>query len=146
MLDRLQAGADADSRLNLTRESEPQTDVRPLSLLSLQTVEALSFELGAAIDIRRFRANLLLEMDEGAFAEDHLVSRTIEIGEARLLVKERTPRCRFVTYDPARPKEEEPLFSLMKLLDRLHEGRVGVYASVMQAGGVRSGDEVRVVG
>jgi uncharacterized protein YcbX len=131
------------SRLLLTREEKPQTDVRPLSLLSVETVEALSAELGQPLDARRFRANLLLTMHDGAHAEDRLVGQTIGIGrEAKLLLRERTPRCRFVTYEPDAPHLAEPLIPLIKLLDRRHQGRLGIYASVVQPGWVRCGDEL----
>ncbi|RXH55786.1 MOSC domain-containing protein [Granulicella sibirica] len=135
------------NRILLTLEATPQTDVRPLSLLSIETVEALSSELGEAVDARRFRANLMVSMEGGAYAEDGLVERVIQIGsEARVMVRERTPRCRFVTYDPDAPEVGEPMFSMMKMLERQHQGRVGVYASVVRVGWVESGDEISVVG
>ncbi len=129
----------------LTRANTPQTDVRPLSLISLQTVERLAEELGQALDERRFRANLLLDLPGGAFHEDALVGKTVKFGEmAVLAVRERDPRCRFVTYDPEAP-DTEPLFGLMKLLDRQHQGRAGVYASVVIPGRVAVGDAIQVL-
>ena len=147
MLGYLQERVARENRISLTLEATPQTDVRPLSLLSAETVEALSKELGARVDERRFRANLMVTMEGGAYAEDGLVGRVIQIGsEARVTIRERTPRCRFVTYDPDAPVGQEPMFAVMKMLDRRHEGRVGVYASVLRTGWVASGDEIRVVG
>jgi hypothetical protein len=58
------------------------------------------------------------------------------------LIRERVPRCRFITYDPESPDSADPLFSLMKFLDRYHQGRAGVYASVVVAGPIRAGDPV----
>ena len=63
---------------------------------------------------------------------------------AVLAIRERTPRCRFVTYDPEAP-DTEPLFGLMKLLDRQHEGRAGVYASVVVPGLVAVGDAIQLL-
>lgn len=125
----------------LTRELTPQTDVRPLSLMSLQTVRQLSDELGTALDPRRFRANLLLDLSGGPFAEDAWEGRMLQIGSATLRIRERDPRCRFIAYDPAAPLAE-PLFGLMKLLDRSHQGRAGVYASVLTPGVVAQGDRL----
>ncbi len=142
LLRHLQAHTDA-GRLSLTQSLTPQTDVRPLSLLSVPTVEALSKEFGMTLAERRFRANVLVNLAGGAFAEDALAGRRIRIGsEAKLLIRERTPRCRFITYDPDAPLVAEPSFSLMKLLDRRHEGRVGVYASVARPGWIQAGDDV----
>jgi uncharacterized protein YcbX len=138
----LQSKNDQDSRLKLSLAETPQTDVRPLSLLSMQTVQALSSEFGRELEVERFRANLLVDLDGGAFTEDQLVGRSVAIGsEARLLIRERTPRCRFITYAPEAPWED-PLFPLMKLLDRSHQGRVGVYASVIVPGWIRGGDDL----
>lgn len=143
LLVQLQAHSAGAGRLSLRQSATPQTDVRPLSLLSRPTVEALSEEFGMDLRERRFRANLLVDLAGGAFAEDALAGRRVRIGpEAELLIRERIPRCRFITYDPDKPLEEEPLFPLMKLLDRRHEGRVGIYASVIAPGWVEAGDDV----
>jgi uncharacterized protein YcbX len=145
LLARLQEDADHGSLLSLTRAPTPQTDVRPISLVSTQTIEAISATFGARLDVRRFRANLVLNLGTGAFSEDELAGRAILIGPtAKLLVRERTPRCRFVTYDPEAPHANEPLVSLMKLLDREHKGRVGVYASVLTPGPISVHATVRL--
>ena len=137
--------------LTLTRDSVPQTDVRPLSLISLQTVRQLSDELGTNLDLRRFRANLVLDMTaEGSgveFPEDGLVGRTLQIGEtATIRSLERDPRCRFITYDPDRPGIEEPETGLMKLLHRRHDSRAGVYAAILTPGLIRIGDAIHACG
>jgi uncharacterized protein len=129
--------------LSLTHAATPQTDVRPLSLISLQTVQQLSRELGEPLDARRFRANLHLDLPAGPFSEDTLVGRTIRIGStATIKILERDPRCRLITYDPEAPHSSAPLFSIMKLLDRHHQGRAGVYASIVVSGPVQIGDPI----
>jgi uncharacterized protein YcbX len=143
MIAYLSAHIPGANRFTLTRTAIPQTDVRPLSLISVQTIHQLSQELGTELDPRRFRANLYLDVPDGPFLEDRLAGRTLRIGRsASVLILERDPRCRFITYDPEAPLGAEPLFSLMKLLDRSHEGRAGVYASVTAAGPVQRGDSV----
>ena len=143
LLDHLQAHDADGGRLSLRQSLRPQTDVRPLSLLSRSTVKALSEEFGMELGERRFRANLLVDLAGGAFAEDALAGRRVRIGgEAELLIRERIPRCRFITYDPDAPIQEEPLFPLMKLLDKRHKGRVGVYATVITPGWVEAGDDI----
>ena len=131
------------SRFTLTQSAAPQTDVRPLSLISRQTMEKLSAGLGKGIDDRRFRANLYLDLAEGALHEDKLVGQTLRIGStAIILVRERIPRCRFITYDPESPIASDPLFALMKLLDREHQTRAGVYATIEQPGPIKAGDRI----
>ena len=132
------------SGFTLTSSATPQTDVRPLALISLQTIQQLAAELEQPLDPQRFRANLYLDLPH-AFAEDAFVGRKLQIGTAVVLVKERDPRCRFITYDPAAPHLTEPLFALMKLLDRQHQGRAGVYATVLTPGTVSQGDRLQTV-
>ncbi len=128
-------------KFTLVHAATPQTDVRPLSLISLQTVQQLSMEMGLVLDPRRFRANLYLDLPGGPFSEDSFVGRTLRIGPtAEVFVLERDPRCRFITYDPEDPLSAPPLFTLMKLLDRDHQGRAGVYASVRYPGPIQVGD------
>ena len=128
--------------LTLTESSVPQTDCRPVSLISNATIAHLAGELGHALDPRRFRANFYLD-GERPFWEDALVGRTVRIGaQATLRVLERDPRCRFITLDP---DTTEPLPGLMKLLDRFHQGRAGVYAAVVCPGPVAHGDLVRLL-
>ena len=127
--------------LSLTKSQVPQTDCRPVSLISNATIEYLARELGQAVDPRRFRANIYLD-GKHPFWEDSLVGRTIRIGaEVTLRVLERDPRCRFITLDP---ETTAPMPGLMKLLDRYHQTRAGVYAAVVCTGEIRLGDQVRL--
>jgi uncharacterized protein YcbX len=146
LLEYLQLHIPDVSSLLLTQAEIPQTDVRPLSLISLQTVQQLSKELGEPLDPRRFRANVHLDLTDGPFTEDSLVGRTVRIGNTAIIkILERDPRCRLITYDPETPHSSPPLFSIMKLLDRRHEGRAGVYASILASGPVRIDDPIEVL-
>ena len=130
--------------LQLTKSTRPQTDVRPLALMSFQTIAQLSTEVGTPLDPRRFRANLYLIM-ETPFQEDSLVGCTLAIGAtARIRILERDPRCRFITYDPTNPLGTESLTPLMKTLDRLHGTRAGVYASILTPGPIQVGDRLEI--
>jgi hypothetical protein len=74
---------------------------RPVSLLSLQTARQLGNELGMAIDKRRFRANIFLDLRAAVgFCEDEYVGRTLRMGledssfdpRARSAVRDDLPR------------------------------------------------------
>src|SRR5436309_8221177 len=67
-------------------------DDGPVSLLGLGSVAALSAEVGADVDHRRFRPNLVLE-GVAPLAEDSWVGRQVRIGGVRLEVTMRSPRC-----------------------------------------------------
>ncbi len=127
--------------LSWVRSTTPQTDVRPIAVLGTGTAAQLAQELGRTIDVRRFRANLLLHLSAG-FLEDALVGRELHIGEAVLRCTERTPRCRVVTLDPVTAVPDP---ALMKHLDRVHGGRVGIYAVVVRPGQLCIGDPVHAL-
>jgi len=142
MLTYLTAHLPDANRVILTRAATPQTDVRPLSLISVQTVRQLSIEMGQEIDPRRFRANLYIDIPDTRFGEDSFVGRTIRIGStATVCIRERDPRCRFITYDPVEPLLA-PLFPLMRLLDHSHQGSAGVYATISTPGPIQAGDAI----
>ena len=130
--------------LSLVRSAKPLNDVRPVALLGTATPAQLTIERTLPVDARRFRANLLLAMrDNSGFAEDRLVGATLRIGrEAELRITERIPRCRIVTLDP---DTAAPDPSLMKHLDRQHDGCVGIYATVVHPGVLHVGDSITLI-
>ena len=62
LVDMLREGIDDKHHLTLVRSERTMTDCRPVSLLALQTVRKLAEEIGTAVDKRRFRANIYLEL------------------------------------------------------------------------------------
>ena len=153
LLDHLEHHLPHGHRITLEHDPEaaPYTDVRPVAILSTQTLHALSRTFGHAVDPRRFRSNLLLtftpeaaaELTGGgpySFPEDALAGQALQLGSScRLRLLERIPRCRVVTLDPD-TTEPDPAF--MRHLDRHHGGRLGVYAAVAVPGTLRTGDPV----
>ena len=70
----------------LVRSERALTDCRPLSMFSVQTVQQLSQELGSAIDQRRFRANVYLDLASGdGFGEQEFVGRSLRIGSKAVI-------------------------------------------------------------
>jgi uncharacterized protein YcbX len=130
--------------LKLMRSEKAMTDCRPVSLISLQSVRKLAEELGAAADLRRFRANVYLDLGgAGGFAEDGFVGRSLRIGSKVVLsILERDPRCAMITLDPD-TGESKPEF--LKKVAQAHKGMAGVYAAVLVEGTVRKGDPVELL-
>lgn len=134
------------THFQLIRSEVPQTDVRPLSLISRQTITQISSEVGQSIHEHRFRANLILDLATGPFAEDEWIGKRIRIGKTAMVqIIERIPRCRVVTLSPINPDFEEPLVDIMKTLDKSHQGRAGVYGKIVQSGIVLVNDELLIV-
>ena len=122
----------------------PLTDVRPLSLISLATVRALSQELRKPFSLQRFRSNIVLALrGDEPFGEDECTGTTLRFGDREdapeIAVLERIPRCRMVALDPATAAEDR---TILRHLAQHHEGRAGIYARVLRAGTMRVGDPV----
>jgi uncharacterized protein YcbX len=124
------------SVLVLLRSDRAMTDCRPVSLFSLQTARQLGDETGLALDKRRFRANVYMDLGSAAgFAEDGFVGRRLRLGAKTVVaILERDPRCKMITLDPetARPSPD-----LLRKVTRDHAGMAGVYGAVLVEGTVR---------
>jgi len=130
--------------LALLRSARAMTDCRPVSLFAVQTVRRLAEEIGAAIDKRRFRANIYMDLGSAAgFAEDGFVGRRLRIGsKAVISILERDPRCKMITLDPdtAQPNPE-----ILRKVAREHDGMAGVYGAVLVEGIVRQDDAIELL-
>ena len=132
-------------RLTLVRSDRALTDCRPVSLFSIQTARQLGEEIGTAIDKRRFRANVYLDLGSApGFAEDGFVGRTVRLGpKVTIAVLERDARCKMITIDP---DTAEPSGAILRKVSRAHDGMAGVYGAVLVEGTVHRGDEVELLG
>ncbi|MDJ0609672.1 MAG: MOSC domain-containing protein [Kiloniellales bacterium] len=141
----LNRGSEEARELSLLRSERALTDCRPVSLISSQTIRQLGAEIGEAVDPRRFRANLYLDLvDARGFAEDDLVGRTLRIGpKVRITIVERDPRCRMITIDP---ETAETDLRVLQKVGREHGGMAGIYGAVLAEGLVSSGDRVELLG
>jgi uncharacterized protein YcbX len=108
-----------------------------LTTASLRQARALHPE--GAWETRRFRANIVVDVDDDGWAEDAWCGRTLQIGTA--LVQPAVPceRCTMVTRP--QPGLERDL-DIFKTLARHHGKTVGVWTNVHTPGVVRVGDEV----
>lgn len=69
-------------------------DEGPVSVLTSASVGQVSEHLGAAIDARRFRANILIATNAKGFIEDQWMGRTLLLGpDARLTIRAPLNRC-----------------------------------------------------
>jgi len=130
--------------LTLVRSDRALTDCRPVSLLSVQTVQQLGAELGTAVDQRRFRANVYVDFTSaGGFGEDGLVGRSLRLGpKVVLALLERDPRCTMITLDPE-TGVANPEF--LRKVAQAHDGMAGVYSAVLVEGTLRKGDAVELL-
>ena len=133
------AGESRSSGLSLIRSHRAMTDCRPLSLISMQTVQQLGEEVDAPLDKRQFRANIYAQLGTAkGFGEDSFVGRRLQIGPRVVVsVLERDARCKMITIDPDTARETP---AIMRNVARSHGGNAGVYCAVMTEGVVQPGD------
>jgi uncharacterized protein YcbX len=140
----LLSGVPGEAVLTLVHSDRALTDCRPVSLISRQTIARLGEELGAALDSRRFRANMYLNFHEGeGLLENSLVGRTLRIGpKAVISVLELDPRCSIINLDPD-TGESTP--AILRHVVQAHSNDIGVYAAVLVEGMIHKGDAVELV-
>ncbi len=144
LLELLLEGLPNRPELKLVQSHRAMTDSRPVSLISTQTAQRLSNELGSALDQRRFRANVYLDLESGhGFGENEFVGRKLQIGGKTVVaVTDRDPRCKMITLDP---DTAEPNPQLMRLVAHAHDGKAGVYGVVLVEGTIRPSDPVALL-
>ncbi len=143
LIEMLREGIDHKHQLSLMRSERAMTDCRPLSIFAVQTAKRVSEEAGIAVDKRRFRANVYLDLasSEG-FAEEQFVGRALRIGpQVVIWILERDPRCMMITLDPE-TGDKEP--AILKQIAQAHDGMAGLYGAVLVEGMVHKGDPVEL--
>ena len=86
LLEMLRDGIDAPPQLTLLRSDRALTDAARSRSFPLQSIDQLAAETGLAVDKRRFRANLFLDLTNSeGFAEDGFVGRSLRVGEKATL-------------------------------------------------------------
>lgn len=97
-----------------------------------------------AWDIRRFRPNVLVDLDTAGFPEDAWVGRRVRLGGAVISVDQRTVRCAMPLR--AQPDGLDRDVDVYRTMSALHDNHLGVYCSVVEPGVVRDGDPVELLG
>jgi uncharacterized protein YcbX len=132
--------------LTLGRYSTPPgmfVDLGPVHVLTKTSLAAIGAEVGDELDVRRFRPNVLVALDntDEDFPESHWVGGQVMLGQVALNVRMQTVRC--VVPSRAQPGLEVNR-QITRAVARRAERCLGVYCDVERAGTVREGDEIAV--
>jgi uncharacterized protein YcbX len=132
--------------INFNRYSTPPgtfVDLAPVHVLTKTSLATIGAEIGSDLDVRRFRPNVLLALDNPAdgLPESHWTEAQIVLGGAVLDVMMPTIRC-------VVPSRAQPGFEVNRQVTRAVARRaercLGVYCWVDSAGSVRTGDQVDI--
>jgi len=132
--------------VNFTRYSTPPgmyVDLAPVHVLSQTSLATIGAELGSDVDVRRFRPNVLLTLDnpDDGLPESHWTGGRVVVGKAVLDVMMPTVRC--VVPSRAQPGIEVDR-RITKAVAVRAQRCLGVYCGVASGGTVRVGDDVAV--
>ena len=113
-----------------------------LLITAQATLAALESELGGAIDLRRFRTNVHLDLDAPGWAELGWEGRELAFeGGVRLRLLHPCERCAIPTRDP---DTQDNWPQLLKHLTAAHGMCFGINARVLTGGRVAAGEQVEL--
>jgi uncharacterized protein YcbX len=118
-------------------------DLAPVHVLSTTSLATIGAEISSDVDVRRFRPNVLLALDnpDDELPESHWTGARVVLGEAVLDVMMPTIRC-------VVPSRAQPGFEVDRRITKAVAVRaqrcLGVYCGVDSGGTVRVGDDVSV--
>jgi uncharacterized protein YcbX len=122
-------------------------DEASVSVINLATISAIGREVGADLDTRRFRANILIASNSTEpFLEDSWIGGRLIFGdnEAGPIVSLTMPdlRCVMINLDP---DTAAPDPRIMKAAIRLNENNAGAYGTVARTGQITVGQSVSLI-
>ena len=122
-------------------------DDATVSVINAATVRELERESGRAVDVLRFRPNIVIESNSGEpFGEDQWVGKTLRFGSddngPAISVTMRDLRCVMINLDPQTAEADS---NVMKAALRLNTNHAGVYATVIRSGELRVDKQIYLV-
>ena len=136
---------DLGRRVWLRRDLAGVHDEAGTLLVTVQaSLDALGSELGASIDVRRFRSNLHLELDAPAWAELDWEGGELAFERGvRLRLLQACDRCAIPT---RHPDTQVKWPDLLKHLTAAHDMFFGIRARAIVGGRVAAGERVSLIG
>jgi uncharacterized protein len=129
--------------VTLRRDLGLMQDLGHTLLVTTQaTLDAIASELGSELDLRRFRTNAHVVLDDAApYAEEGWEGRELQIGDARFRLLHPCERCVIPTRDP---DSGERWAELLRWLFRERRGLFGMNARPLGPARIAIGDPVSV--
>ncbi|WP_312895023.1 MOSC domain-containing protein [Paenibacillus eucommiae] len=117
-------------------------DTGSILIITDATLRKLETIWGKRLDQRRFRANMMVTLDDNAWDESNWLGKRLSVGSAELHVDMYCERCSMITLDPDTLERDA---SLLKKVNEEMNLNFGVYASVKKTGQIHVGEKVYVM-
>lgn len=133
--------------VELTHLRQGIFDCAGISILTAQTLASLGQMTGITLDPRRFRPNILIDVEQGAdpYPEDAWVGHSITFGApgsgARVAVTELDERCVMINIHPDTGQSTP---ELLRAVVQHRDNYAGVYAVATRMGAIAIGDTAYV--
>jgi len=115
-------------------------DTAEISVITTTTAARLGAAHGTPIDIRRFRANIVVEPADPQIWDRDWLGGMLSFGDAALAPRIHADfpidRCAMITLDPDRADKD---VSVMRTVARNFQNQVGIYAATQQPGLIEPG-------
>jgi len=128
--------------MRVTEGSYADTEAALISLGGTASVAQFGKITGTEPDMRRFRLNIMLETDTPD-AEAALIGHRVKLGEAVLDIVAPVGRCAAIDVDPETAIRGPHYLPVMEA--RLGHTDLGIFAEVIEAGAVRTGDRLEIL-
>lgn len=122
-------------------------DDAPVSVINLATISAIGQEAGTDLDIRRFRANIVIASEATEpFLEDGWLGGRLVFGDKEVgpvvNMAMRDLRCVMINLDPDTAQQDP---RVMKAAVRLNDNNAGAYGTVARTGQLSVGQSVSLI-
>jgi uncharacterized protein YcbX len=133
--------SEAGEEVRLLQVGRGIFDSMPVSLITTGTGREIAARFGRALDLRRFRSNIVIAAD--AVSEESWLGAVLQFGQgtdsARLRLNHRIERCMVPTIDPDSAVKDP---TILRLLVEEFDNEIGAYGAVEAKGAVTVGDPV----
>jgi uncharacterized protein YcbX len=145
LLERLTSAAGEEVRL--LQIGRGAHDSMPVSVIATATAELLAERTGTSLDLRRFRANIVIATPPGeAWRETRWTGGTLVFGDGpnagRLHANVAIDRCVMVTLDPDSAAREP---AILRCVVQDFANEIGIRCTIAAPGMIAVGDRVRLV-
>lgn len=118
------------------------TEFPSVSLMNMASHRAVETKLEHACEPERWRGNVWLD-GFAPWAEFDWIGKTLRIGTARILIRERVVRCKHTMASPKTGERDIETLSLLR--ENWGHQDFGVYGEVIETGDIRLGDTAEVL-